>query len=69
MESQEAKLYKGEEYIKSLCLIGYNDDFDEIIIDKDGTMTVRTIEDVKNEDGQFVYESFEYRGITKIRFK
>ena len=29
MESQEAKLYRGNEYVKSLCLIGYNDDFDD----------------------------------------
>jgi hypothetical protein len=61
MESQEAKLYRGDEYIKSLCLIGYNDDFDEIVTEKDGTMTVYTI----NENG----ESVVYKGITKINFK
>lgn len=38
MESQEAKLYrgkKGKEYVKSLCLLGNNDDFDEIVVEVD----------------------------------
>lgn len=68
MESQEAKLYRGNEYVKSLCLIGYNDDFDEIVVENDGTMTVRAMEDVK-ENGKYVYKQTEYKGITRINFK
>lgn len=68
MESQEAKLYRGNEYVKSLCLIGYNDDFDEIVVENDGTMTVRAMEDVK-ENGEYVYNQTEYKGITRINFK
>jgi hypothetical protein len=68
MESQEAKLYRGNEYVESLCLIGYNDDFDEIVVENDGTMTVRAMEDVK-ENGEYVYKQTEYKGITRISFK
>lgn len=68
MESQEAKLYRGNEYVKSLCLIGYNDDFDEIVVENDGTMTVRAMEDVK-ENGEYVYKQTEYKRITRINFK
>ena len=68
MESQEAKLYRGNEYVKSLCLIGYNDDLDEIVVENDGTMTVRAMEDVK-ENGEYVYKQTEYKGITRINFK
>lgn len=68
MESQEAKLYRGNEYVKSLCLIGYNDDFDEIVVENDGTMTVRAMEDVK-ENGEYVCKQTEYKGITRINFK
>lgn len=68
MESQEAKLYRGNEYVKSLCLIGYNDDFDEIVVENDGTMTVRAMEDVK-ENGEYAYKQTEYKGITRINFK
>ena len=53
MESQEAKLYRGNEYVKSLCLIGNNDDFDEIIVEPDGTMTVTTIEDYLTDYGGY----------------
>lgn len=35
MESQEAKLYRGNECVKSICLIGNNDDFDEIVVESD----------------------------------
>lgn len=68
MESQEAKLYRGNEYVKSLCLIGYNDDFDEIVVENDGTMTVRAMEDVK-ENGKYAYKQTQYKGITRINFK
>lgn len=70
MESQEAKLYRGEEYVKSLCLLGYNDDFDEIVVEKDGTMTVTTIEDEFNKETE-EYEPVRriYKGITRINFK
>ena len=66
MESQEAKLYRGEEYIKSLCLLGYNDDFDEIVVVKDGS----TFEDEFNKETR-TYEpvSRTYKGITRISFK
>ena len=68
MENQEAKLYRGNEYVKSLCLNGYNDDFDEIVVENDGTMTVKAMEDVK-ENGKYVYKQTEYKGITRINFK
>lgn len=70
MESQEAKLYKGDEYVKSLCLLGNNDDFDEIVVEKDGTMTVTTFEEEFNKETR-VYEPVEreYKGITRISFK
>ena len=68
MEAQEAKLYRGDEYIKSLCLIGFNDDFDEIVVEKDGTMTVRTFETIE-KDGKYVDVEAEYKGITRINFK
>lgn len=66
--NQKAKLYRGNEYVKSLCLIGYNDDFDEIVVENDGTMTVRAMEDVK-ENGEYVYKQTEYKGVTRINFK
>lgn len=72
MEMQEAKLYIGDRYLKSLCLIGDNDDFDEIVVENDGTMTVRTIEAVMGEDGEdepYKVELCEYKGITRINFK
>jgi hypothetical protein len=68
MEAQEAKLYRGDEYIKSLCLIGCNDDFDEIAVEKDGTMTVRTFETIEKY-GKYVDVEVEYKGITRINFK
>jgi len=70
MEAQEAKLYRGDEYVKSLCLLGYNDDFDEIVIEKDGTMTVSTFEDEFNKETR-TYEPVSriYKGITRISFK
>jgi len=70
MEAQEAKLYRGEEYVKSLCIFGYNDDFDEIVVEKDGTMTVSTFEDEFNKETR-TYEpvSRTYKGITRISFK
>lgn len=69
MESQEAKLYRGNEYVKSLCLIGNNDDFDEIVVEPDGTMTVATIEDYLTDDGGYEQRYFTYEGITRINFK
>ena len=69
MESQEAKLYCGNEYVKSLCLIGNNDDFDEIVVEPDGTMTVTTIEDYLTDDGGYEQRYFTYKGITRINFK
>lgn len=73
MESQEAKLYrgkKGKEYVKSLCLLGNNDDFDEIVVEDDGTMTVTTVEDMFN-NGTKEFETVRliYKGITRIKFK
>lgn len=69
MEAQEAKIYNGEQCIKSLCLIGYNDELDEIFIEPDGTMTVTTIEDVEIERGRYESQSFTYKGVTRISFK
>lgn len=72
MEMQEAKLYIGNRYLKSLCLIGDNDDFDEIVVENDGTMTVRTIEtvmDKNDKDDPYKVELREYKGITRINFK
>lgn len=72
MEAQEAKLYRDGEYIKSLCLIGNEDDFDEITVGDDGKMVVTTFETVKKGKGdnvEFVDEMFTYEGITRISFK
>lgn len=72
MEAQEAKLYRDGEYIKSLCLIGNNDELDEIKIGEDGKMVVTTFETVKKgkgDDVEFVDEVFTYEGITRISFK
>lgn len=72
MEAQEARLYRDGEYIKSLCLIGSNDELDEIEIGKDGKMVVTTIESVRKGKGynvEFVDEMFRYEGITRISFK
>lgn len=72
MEAQEAKLYQNDEYIKSLCLIGSDTDFDEITIGDDGKMVVTTFETVKKGEGdnvEFVDECFKYEHITRISFK
>lgn len=61
---------KGKEYVKSLCLLGNNDDFDEIVVEDDGTMTVTTVEDMfNNGTKEFEPVRLIYKGITRIKFK
>ena len=72
MESQEAKLYRGDRLVHQLYLLGDNDDIDEITIGKDGNMVVSTIETVQKGEGdhvEFISEEREYTGITRISFK
>lgn len=69
MESDKAILFTGENMVKVLTLVGYNDDFDEIIANSDGTMTVKTMETVKNDDGEWIDKEFVYENITRINFK
>lgn len=69
MEAQEARLYRGDELVTQLCLIGYNDDFDEIRVEPDGTMTVTTIEDYLTDYGGYEQRYVTYEGITRISFK
>ena len=72
MESQEAKLYRGDRLVHQLYLLGDNDDIDEITIGKDGNMVVSTIETVQKDEGdraEFISEEREHTGITRISFK
>jgi hypothetical protein len=69
MESQEARLYSNEILIDNLCLIGNNDDIDEITIGEDGKMIVKYTRPIQLEDGEFVDCDYTYKGITRISFK
>ena len=69
MESQEAKLYSNETLIDNLCLIGNNDDIDEITIGEDGRMVVKYSKPIQLEDGEFVDCGYTAKGITRISFK
>ena len=68
MESQEARLYADTTLMDSLCLIGDNDEFDEIIVD-DGKMIVKFTRPVQLEDGEWVDCGYTVKGVTKISFK
>ena len=69
MYSKEVRLYSNEILIDNLCLIGYNDNINEIIIDDGGKMIVKYTKPIQLEDDEF--EDCEYiaKGITKIKFK
>lgn len=70
MEAQEARLYKNNEIVEQLCLIGDNDEIDEIIANENGTMTIRVYRDVYDKKRR-TYENVcvTFDGITKISFK
>ena len=69
MESQEARLYSNEILIDNLCLIGNNDDIDEITIGDDGKMVVKYTKPIQLENNEFVDCGYTAKGITKIKFK
>ena len=72
MEAREARLYSGDEIVATLCIEGYNDEFDEITI-KDGKMVVKTMQTIDKGENNFPYrfvdEEIIYEDITKIDFK
>lgn len=72
MEAREARLYSGDKIVATLCLEGYNDEFDKITI-RDGKMVVTTMQTIdKGEDNfpyRFVDEEIIYEDITKNDFK
>ena len=69
MYSEEAKLYSNEILVDNLCLIGYNDNINEIIIGDDGKMIVKYTKPIQLEDDEFIDCRHIAKGVTKIKFK
>ena len=70
MNAEEARLYANTTLMANLCLIGDNDELDEITIGEDGKMIVKYTQPIQlEEDGEFVDCEYRVKGITKIIFK